>query len=175
MPGDLQEIKIKLEEAEAELERVRTLKRDLGKNLGPETFQKLEKSVAKAKAEFEKRQAEFIGANVSQYLLEQTAKLENQLPEVNLRNWQKALVAFDGLKNIDLPCEEQVLEAVKKRLLARVLKDLPKQQQEELGRLLEQEDGALITQFLRENKPEFRLWVVEEVERMKKEIMELIG
>lgn len=180
---DLQKIKSKLEEARAELARVKTLKTTLGPDLGSDTFQKLEQSQKKAQAMFEKRRTELIASLVEQYLEEQRAKLENKLPELNLQNWQKALEAFEVLKNIDLPflakvsskIEEQVLEAVKKRLLARVFEDLPDVKAAELRQLLVQDDSALVSQFLKTNKPEFNLWAAEEVGRIKKELAGFIS
>lgn len=179
----IQEIKTKLDEAEAELARVRSVKSTLKSDLGSDTFQKLEQSRAKAEAEYEKRRDEFLGAAISQYLSEQMAKLENKLPEGNLEAWQKALDTYHALKGLNLPfltqansgVVEQATEIVKKRLLVRVLEDLPKHLREELGRLLKQEDMEPVAQFMRENKPEFGMWVVEETGQIKKELAELIG
>lgn len=44
--ADIQEIKNKLDEAEAELTRVKALETNLGPDLGSDTFQKLEQSQA---------------------------------------------------------------------------------------------------------------------------------
>jgi hypothetical protein len=92
---------------------------------------------------------------------------------------QQSIINILGIQS--LPDErkveilEQASDLIQKRILVRVMESLDDSKRKEFETLLESPEQTKLDEFLATNVPDFTVWMMEEVNRLKQEMADLAG
>ncbi len=87
---------------------------------------------------------------------------------------QENLIEALGIESLSddkkIEIVEKASELIQKRLMIRIFESLPKEKQDGLGKLLDDNDQVGVSNFFHHNVPDYEKWVTEEIVTVRSQL-----